>query len=289
MTNIKIVDESGDKKYFTIIPNYVLNHSTLWDREVYTQMKRITGEGGTCWASQKTLAKQCGISINRLKKSISYLVEHNWIKQIGKKSISTSGGTQEVNEYRIADLWKKNIDFYENKGIAQEDTPTKGVSREASGGVTTEVKGVSPSDDKEEPNIIRTINNTSNVDVADKELVHLIGLFKGVNPSYRQMFGNKTQRACLTRLLKEHGSEKLGVIIGLLAETNKSQYAPVITTPYELENKLGTWLAFRQKNKPVKKPFFRGMSIVEKNGKKYCVKNGEFLEFAGKEADIEYK
>jgi hypothetical protein len=73
---IKFEDESGDKEFFTIIPNYVLNHSSQCDRDVYIQIKRITGESGECYMSQKNLAKQCGISVNRLKKSLDYLIEH---------------------------------------------------------------------------------------------------------------------------------------------------------------------------------------------------------------------
>lgn len=254
MTQINIIDESGDKKYFTIIPNYILNHSTLWDREVYIQMKRITGEEGTCWTSQKTLAKQCGISINRLKKSLSYLLEHKWIRQIGKKNISTNGGIQEVNEYRVADLWKLNVDFYETKGIAQEDTPLEGVSRKEQRGVTTEVKGVSPSDDKEEPNIIISHNNIhiAKQSFADsKEIVNLIGYFRGINPSYKTMYSNRTQRSALARLIKEHGVDKIKSVLVAIPEINKLQYAPVITTPLQLETKLGSLIAFMQKNKSV--------------------------------------
>jgi hypothetical protein len=92
MDKIKIEDESGDRKYFTIIPNYIYNHSTLWDREVYCQMKRIAGENGTCWTSRKKLSKQCGISIERLQKSIKYLIEHQWIEFVGKKPVITKGG-----------------------------------------------------------------------------------------------------------------------------------------------------------------------------------------------------
>ena len=149
MSNIKIKDESGDKKYFTIIANYIFNHSTIYDREVYCQMKRITGENGTCWMSQKNLSKQCGISINRLKKSIKYLVDHNWIKFKGKKIIKTSGGKQEVNEFSISDLWKINNDFY--KGVSSDDMPiSKGVSSNSQRGITSKPKGVSSDDDKEE-------------------------------------------------------------------------------------------------------------------------------------------
>src|SRR3990167_6518213 len=130
---MKITDESGDRKYFTVIPNYILNHSTLWDREVYIQMKRITGENGTCWTSRKNLAKQCGMSERRLDKSLKYLVEYGWIEKVGKKEIQTMGGLQSVNEYRVIDLWGLNNDFYQeekHKGVASKDIPlSKGVAR----------------------------------------------------------------------------------------------------------------------------------------------------------------
>lgn len=136
----KIKDNSGDKDYFTIIPNYILNHSAPYDRDLYSQMKRIAGDSGTCWTSQSTLSKQCGISVNRLKKSLSYLVDHEWIKFLGKKIINTSGGEQEVNEYSIVNLWHTNNEFYQNKGVSLN----KGVSRDD----TPKAKGVSRDDGK---------------------------------------------------------------------------------------------------------------------------------------------
>jgi hypothetical protein len=194
MSKISISDESGDKKYFTIIPNYILNHSTLWDREVYIQMKRITGEDGTCWTSQRTLAKQCGISINRLKKSINYLLEHKWIKQVGKKEVITKGGVQEVNEYAIADLWKMNVNYYEDKGVSPNDTPYKGVSPKEQRGITVEVKGVSPGDDKEElyskeepikeeKRICLRLSEFNNVSILEEEKSKLIERFGEKNTS----------------------------------------------------------------------------------------------------------
>jgi len=160
---MEIQDGSNDKKYFTIIPNYILNHSTMWDREVYIQMKRIAGEDGTCWTSQKTLSSQCGISVNRLKKSLGYLLEHKWIKGIGTKRVYTAGGTQQVNEYKIADLWKININFYEDKGVSPDDIPlTKGVSPIEPKGYHQTIKGVSPDDDKEEPLKNITIKKSRN-------------------------------------------------------------------------------------------------------------------------------
>jgi hypothetical protein len=255
MEKIKIIDESGDKKYFTIIPNYILNHSTLWDREVYIQMKRITGEDGTCWTSQKTLSKQCGISINRLKKSLAYLIEHKWIKQIGKREIITKGGLQSVNEYKVADLWKKNIDFYETKGVLPDDIPIrKGVSPDEQRGVTVETKGVSPDDDKEEPSENKNqLKNTATQSVAGSKVNDFIYLFKEVNPSYERLFYHKTERGAMLRLLEKYGENKVSEIIQYVSTIITQPYAPRITTPYELEKNLGKVFAFynQEKNKKI--------------------------------------
>ena len=249
---IKIKDESEDKKYFTIIPNYILNHSTLWDREVYIQMKRITGEDGTCWTSQKTLAKQCGISINRLKKSLKYLLECKWIKQIGVKKITTKGGEQEVNEYSVANLWKLNMGFYETKGVSREDIPiTKGVSRDDQRGITAEAKGVSRDDDKEErrEEERREEEQKSNATgVADNEIGDFINIFKENNPSYERLFGNKTERAASQRLLDKY-KEKAFDTAKFAVSVSGKPFAPVITTPYQLEKKLGDLMAYYYKEK----------------------------------------
>ena len=145
-------DDSGDRKYFTIIPNYILNHSTLYDREVYIQMKRIAGEDGSCWTSRATLSKRCGISVRKLDSCIKYLIEHRWISLIGTRQVKTAGGFQEVNEYSIADLWKTNIDFYETQGSAGNAIPTtQGSAQKSQRVCTDEAKGYAHGAHKEEP------------------------------------------------------------------------------------------------------------------------------------------
>jgi len=97
------------------------------------------------------------------------------------------------------------------------------------------------------PNKETNLNNTNSKETniatqvlrKDQEVFDLIELFKIVNPSYRRFFGNKTQRLCLKRLIDLMGSEKLERVIKTLPRTNGLEFAPVITTPYELEKKLG--------------------------------------------------
>jgi len=51
----KIKDESNDRQYFTIIPNYILNHSSAIDKAIYIDMKRVAGENGRCFMTEKTM------------------------------------------------------------------------------------------------------------------------------------------------------------------------------------------------------------------------------------------
>ena len=106
---IEIQDESGDRRYFTIVPNYILNHSTAIDQALYLQMKRLAGEDGRCFATQETLQRKLGVGKQTLKKSLDYLVEHKWIEFIGR----TGGKTRPINTYKINDIWKLNSDHYE--------------------------------------------------------------------------------------------------------------------------------------------------------------------------------
>mgnify|MGYP001575004163 CR=1 FL=1 len=256
---INIQDESGDHKYFTIIPNYILNHSTMWDREVYIQMKRITGEEGTCWTSKNTLSKQCGMSKRRLDKSIKYLLEHQWIKKVGSRKVETKGGIQEVLEYKIVDLWNLNNSFYQEKykkGGAPETPPiTKGGARKTQRGCTDEAKGGAQNDYKEEPYINKNhVNKIATQSVAGIDINSFIKLFEDVNPSYEQLYKNKTQRSAMERLIKKWGEEKMTNTIKALKDIVIKPYAPKITTPLELERDLGKLIAFYgQESQRIKK------------------------------------
>ena len=76
----------------------------------------------------------------------------------------------------------------------------------------------------------------------------LVSMFKPVNPSYKRLYANKTQRAALNRMLKEHGYEKIENSISSLPLVVGKQFAPTITTPLELESKMGSLIAYLQRN-----------------------------------------
>ena len=71
----KIIDKSGDRKYFTIVPNYIVNHSTIYEQAIYLYMKRVAGEEGSCWESPKNIAKKLGIAPGTVRKYQKELVK----------------------------------------------------------------------------------------------------------------------------------------------------------------------------------------------------------------------
>jgi len=91
------------------------------------------------------------------------------------------------------------------------------------------------------------ITNSAEIEdnsVKGKEINLLIDKFKKVNPASYRLFANTNQRKALERLVAKYGIEKISQIIDFLPATNQKKFAPIITTPIELENKLGKLIAF---------------------------------------------
>jgi hypothetical protein len=165
--NLNIEDNSGDKKYFTIVPNFILNHSTAVDQAVYLQLKRLTDESNKmiCYPSFRYLTKQLGIGVNSLRKSIKYLIEHRWIEDRGKQRIRTAGGYQFVQTYKVNDIWKLNMDYFQ--GVSnKEHLKNKGVSKTTLRCVQNEAKVYPVIGAKEEHknNIKKNISSFKKID-----------------------------------------------------------------------------------------------------------------------------
>lgn len=77
----------------------------------------------------------------------------------------------------------------------------------------------------------------------------LIEKFKNINPSYERLYSNKSQRSALERMTKKYGFAKMERMINALPEIIRQKFAPRITTPITLENKLGDLVAFVEQEK----------------------------------------
>lgn len=117
-------DNSGDKKYYTMVPNIVVHNSTAFEQSLYLVMKRFAGEHGSCFASPQTLANLMDTSVNTVKKYREKLIAKGWIRKEGKKKSGKTG--QFVDEYSIVDLWQLNMEYF-NK-VSNDDTFSSKVS-----------------------------------------------------------------------------------------------------------------------------------------------------------------
>jgi DNA-binding PadR family transcriptional regulator len=112
-TTFNIKDESSDKAYFSIVPNYIINHSSLEERGFYLTLKRIAGEHGAVYYSARELGAKCGISKNTVYRLLRSLLKRGWIKESG----TIPAKTKPRMTYSIVDLWQLNADFYRSKKI----------------------------------------------------------------------------------------------------------------------------------------------------------------------------
>jgi hypothetical protein len=139
MDHLLFKDDSSDRKFFTMIPNFILDTMTGIEQSIYINMKRMAGSSDVCYASQKTLTDLVDISKGTLKKYLKSLIDQKVIEEAGFHTLRTRGGPQTVTAYRICNVWKRNTDFYE--GGSKKDTPFKGGSKSGQRGVKTGIKG----------------------------------------------------------------------------------------------------------------------------------------------------
>lgn len=150
-TIIGIENRSNDRKYFTIVPNYILNHSNAIDKAIYIDMKRVAGENGLCFMTEETICKRNKIGKEQLHKSLKYLINNKWIEYVG----TTPSKTRPIKTYKILDIWKQNTDFYQEKKIPSETTVSQEGKKDTactSGKIPPGTGGIRRTNTKEELN-----------------------------------------------------------------------------------------------------------------------------------------
>jgi hypothetical protein len=183
--------------------------------------------------------------------------------EVPLKNIALDTGIDKEMVIKILNRFERdNKIFYENGWIAiknfakhQLDNPKvlRGIEigrAKAPESLKNKVKNSLSIDNDSLSHLNSNSNLNSNLNERSEETSQvnpLIELFKEVNPSYSKLFANKTQRGSAERLLKTHGLQKLSGLIKLLPQMNGDKYAPVITTPVQLEDKLGQLIAYGQR------------------------------------------
>lgn len=197
---------------------------------VYVSLCRHANLEQKCWPSIKKIAEELAVSEKQVGRAIKKLEEYNIIskERVGKKA---------TNRY-----WLLN----------KSEWTTSPISEGTHSPITTDSQSYHQGTDSPFHS-----KDTNKKDTNSKEsngesvagLNELIELFNLVNPSYKRLFANTIQRSALERLVKEHGEDKVRRMIEFLPKSNAIKYAPTITTPLKLEEKLGDLIAFVNKKR----------------------------------------
>ena len=217
---------------------------------------------GWCYATKETMAEMLGLS----KQSI-----HNILNTLLEKEIITKN--EETAYLRANELWYQTVVIKQREDSSPIGKKVHSDSKESLPSVKkvySDSKESLLGGSKDSLHYNDNTNNDSNNDIstnvdngqavvlaeAETSLVidgktfnETIYLFKPVNPSVNRLFAQKGQRSALERLIKQHGIEKIRGMIELLPLLLKEPYAPIITTPYQLEAKLGQVIAFMERRK----------------------------------------
>lgn len=240
---------------FIIIPHQVILDDELQplDRILYGVIYWLVQlKGEKCIASNSTLKELCGAKNKiTIANSLSRLERRGYI-------------------FRV---------FSKDKKQREEIIPLisfrRGIHQMMNGGSSNDEGGDSSNDEQNNKSIKEEkINNillaTEKVagekdGLSDKDRKELISLFKEVNPNYEVLFSRKNQTDALKRLYKKFGFEKLKSIITALPYIINRPYAPRITTPIQLENKLGELKIFYEQEKQKIDKSKSKVGIITKN------------------------
>jgi len=111
-------DDIDKKKYFTIIPNFIIDQLETKELALYCHIKRRTGEkeDGKYFATIKTTANELGWGTDTVRKYLKNLVDDGYITKVGTKKSKT----HPINVYSVDNIWSENNAFYKNKEVIRK-------------------------------------------------------------------------------------------------------------------------------------------------------------------------
>lgn len=225
-------------------------------------------EDGFTRIAHKTLENLCKINLSSYQTRVLFAIirkTYGWNKKEDFISISqlvemtgihkahVSRTKKELLQRKLVTASGNKIGFQKNSAIWQELPSQVTIKKVTNSGLKVTNSGISvtSSGNKKLPRQADTIYIKDNItkDTYTKDIGTFLQMFSQVNPSYKNLFKNKTERASAERLLKQYGMGKITNLMGQLPAIIQKPYAPSITTPYQLEVKMGTLIAFMQKEK----------------------------------------
>lgn len=114
--NQQFKDKSGDKKFFTITPNMIINGYSATESGAYTYAKKRAGEENKFFESAENTAKRLKISKPTWLKIRDKFVRDKVFRFIGWKQ----GKTHPIKVFEIIDIWGKNVEKYRDNSVGSK-------------------------------------------------------------------------------------------------------------------------------------------------------------------------
>ncbi len=229
MNKIEIRDlRNGDWYWIhrAVLENYVPKIGFI-GLALYNTYASFSREKGKCFPSIKKIGEILGISRPTIIKYNKSLEKHHLIRiESGKKA-----GMSNI------------ISLLKIEGVKEINTPCKRRLHPGVKEVNTKEKYIKD----------KHIKINKEVEIEKKVIDDFIDSFQHINPSYKRLFGFPAQRTAIKRMIEQYGEEKTANSIKAAISVYGKPYAPVITTPCQLEEKLGRLISFIQQEKGKKK------------------------------------
>lgn len=231
---------------------------------IYNSLCRHADLNQSSFPSLKLLSEQHGISVKSAQRAIKKLREHNIIAY---EQVRSKSGKWLRNKYYLLDKknWtlttvgqKRLSDNHRTflKNTVGQNRPSKDTHNNINNNNNnSNYYYYYASKDAEASPLVKKNNSlikkekTYLTTTEPNTIASLINLFKPINPSTYKLFSNTSQRKAMDRLVTKHGEARIRWIMERLPGIVSQPYAPVVTTPYQLEAKLGDLLLFLERNK----------------------------------------
>lgn len=237
----RIIDKRVKEK-FMMDDAYLNGYAKLcgWKATlVYLSLCRHTDKNQHCFPSEKLIAREFSISTKSVARGIKDLKKWNIIDV--RKEIRENG-TWKNNSYILLDksVWKPKPNYKEITN-SQE---TQSRSLKDCEGVDHETEGAIK-ETHEQGNTSKEIFN-GNASVAGVK--EIMNIFYEINPTLN--WKSKTIRSACEELIEKFGLEETRAMTKQVIAIQGNPYAPTVTTPWELKEKLAKIKAYfdRQKN-----------------------------------------
>ncbi len=210
------------------------------------------------YISQSQFMEFTGKSNRAIATAIQSCVEHGWI--IGKDKKGDLCNTPEKRARRK--IWYQLGSIFTSKISSEECSQDENlVNISTSSGEHNDIHLVNIVHSTKETITKETKQKTATTSVADLSVQQINLVMEKfqilLNPTIN--YGNKTQRKAIQDLLDLMGEDKLIRTIEYAASIINEQFAPMITTPYQLKEKLAQLTAYYQKSSQPKKGIIQSL------------------------------